>query len=151
MKVDRLQTMLLVAVLLIIGLSVFDKFRRDPLEDAIFAYLGSGAVDCGIIRGDQLPNTIAISGCVADARTRGKSFRVRRDIGLRGVDKPFQQGGLWTTAIAGLADGGTRTFYIDRRLFGGTLVSNAYVPDGGYKWTLDMDDVRGHQLKIEFR
>lgn len=129
-------------------LLVIKRWRGDPLENAISAYAGVEAVNCGSFADDQEPDTKAIAGCVAKARKSGKAFRVSRTFIPQQSYSSFVSTERWSTAIAGLPDGSTRIFYIRRERWGGILVRNNYVPDKGFTWKLDMDDVQGHQLKI---
>ena len=115
------------------------NYRRGaPLENALRAYVGKDAVDCGKTEIDDEPNTREIAGCVAMARRIKKPFFVRRD---------FQAGERWSTAIAGFPDGRTATFYISRA-WKTALIINHFAPDRKYRWNLDLEDMRDHQLKL---
>ncbi|HEX8550103.1 MAG TPA: hypothetical protein VF681_00975 [Abditibacteriaceae bacterium] len=141
---------LLVPTLGLASLLLAKKLRDDPLEIGIISYVGEDAVDCGTIDEHQKPDTEAIAGCVGEARKKGRAFWVRRNLVHFVEGMPTVAQGRWTTAIAGLPDGTARTFYIERKRWGDTIVYWNDATGKQFQWTLDLDEVRGHQLKFEF-
>lgn len=115
----------------------------------MLTFAGNNAVNCGLIEENDEPNTKKISGCAADARKRGRNFYVRRNLVLPVGSTP-RRDNRWSTAIVGFPDGNSRSIYIRHEPWGGVIVSNGYGPDRKFQWTLDMDDVRGNQLKTRY-